>query len=316
MGEVLVIAPTVFAARRTLSVLPDDTVDVAILYGSEISTGAEQLPVRRVVRVDSTGLAPADIGSLLFDDLTRADLVVLDDSQSARDLAGWTAATLGGSVLWGVDAVSRTVAGLEASRPVLGGSHRLVQRIAGTGRVILLAKPTGEGTATGRPRMERGGAPRATSRIQVERGEALIGAGPPSVPLSVAKTVVVVGRGAGAPASLAVFRALAVRLGAALGATRAVVDAGWLPFSHQVGQTGAVVAPALYIGFGVSGAVQHMAGIQRSRRIVAVNTDPTAPLCQRADFVIIDDALTVASALLARLEKSDDATSVAGEMRT
>jgi electron transfer flavoprotein alpha subunit len=80
-----------------------------------------------------------------------------------------------------------------------------------------------------------------------------------------------------------------------------VVDAGWVPFAHQVGQTGAAVAPELYLAFGISGAIQHLAGMHRSRCVVAINTDADAPLCRIADLVVKADAVKVAETLLDRL---------------
>jgi electron transfer flavoprotein alpha subunit len=122
--------------------------------------------------------------------------------------------------------------------------------------------------------------------------------------LASANVIVAVGRGIGGPENLPVFEALSRRLGAALGASRVVVDAGWLPFSHQVGQTGTSVSPDLYLAFGISGAVQHLAGMRGSDRVVAINTDPDAAICRVADVVIIGDAVEVATGLLERLQRT------------
>jgi electron transfer flavoprotein alpha subunit len=120
-----------------------------------------------------------------------------------------------------------------------------------------------------------------------------------AVSLQGARIVVTVGRGIGGPDNLPVFRELADTLGAALGASRVVVDAGWLPFAHQVGQTGSTVAPDLYLAFGVSGAIQHLAGMRGSKRVIAVNLDSEAPLCRAADLVVPEDATEFAVRLLA-----------------
>jgi electron transfer flavoprotein alpha subunit len=94
---------------------------------------------------------------------------------------------------------------------------------------------------------------------------------------------------------------LAEALGGTVGATRAAVDSGWIPYAQQIGQTGKIVKPALYLALGISGAIQHKVGMQTSGAIVAVNRDPDAPIADFADLVVIGDLFEVAPALLAAL---------------
>ena len=113
-----------------------------------------------------------------------------------------------------------------------------------------------------------------------------------------AEVVLVAGYGVGSKENLAVIQRLAVEMGAALGVTRKVVDEGWAPYELQIGQTGKTVAPALYIAFGVSGALQHTIGIRNAKNIIAINQDPAAPIFTVAHKAIMGDCVKVAKEML------------------
>ena len=225
------------------------------------------------------------------------DLILFSTSYHARDVAGRLQARLGSTLMGN----ATDVAGPDGAQTQIFGGSRVVD-VALDGpvpRLVLLrpkttvAEPSG-GTAEVVPvDVEIPEDLRVARRV--ERHEEST-SGPK---LEEAKVVIAGGRGLQDPSNFRLLEELAAAIGdAAVGASRAVVDAGWVPYSYQIGQTGKSVRPEVYIAVGISGATQHIVGMKASKRIVAINKDPDAPIFRMADLGIVGDALTVVPALI------------------
>jgi electron transfer flavoprotein alpha subunit len=226
---------------------------------------------------------------------TSPTAVLVAATTDGREVAGRLAARLDAGLL--IDAVDLDSSGV-VTQIVFGGSCTVRSQITHGIPVIALRPGAFEPEEHPVQAAERELAPppidpAASARITARRA-ALAGDRPG---LTEATVVVSGGRGVGAADGFKVVEELADALGGAVGASRAAVDAGYYPHQHQVGQTGKTVSPQLYVALGISGAIQHLAGMQTSKTIVAVNKDPEAPILARADYGVVGDLFTVAPQL-------------------
>ncbi len=310
-GKVLPTAFELITAAKAVAAPRGETV-TAVLYGG--ADGAEALGASGASKV-----LVLEGGADLVDDAVAAALaaaakeakprtILLPASVFGRSVAPRLAAALGSGLA--SDAVS-----LE-----LDAEKRLVVKRAGYGGNVLmkvLVKSTaGPELATVRPMAY----PRAAvngSHASVEKRAADVSAAKArtgyvsftadtsgEIDIGAAEKIVSGGRGLGKPENFSFVRDLAHALGAAVGASRAAVDAGWIPYKHQVGITGRTVRPRLYVACGISGQIQHMGGMKSSDVIVAINTDADCPMMKAANFAVQGDFETLIPALIAEIKKA------------
>ena len=224
----------------------------------------------------------------------EADAVLFGAGVVSADIAAGLAARIGAGIACETTGLRVDGDSLVAVRPALGDTVMVESGFEGVGVVLARAnafavpeQPSGQAAPVERVAVsvaDWSQAAKLTGREQAEAG---------GVDITEADVLIAVGRGMGGPENVPVVEALAKAIGGEVAATRAVVDAGWVPYSMQVGQTGKTVSPKLYIACGVSGAIQHKVGMANSGTVVAINKDPHAPIHEFADVSVIGDTLTV-----------------------
>jgi electron transfer flavoprotein alpha subunit len=279
-------------------------VVVAAKPGRAAAELAAFLP--RVIAIAEPGIAghawsvPAaeGVAAVLGDDADG--LVLLGAGPDGRDLAGTLAALTGRGVLANATAV-RWDGRLVVEMGAFGGKLVTSSGFTGPGGIVTIRPNMVTAEPLNAPGAVEDRAPAGNAtlpRVAVVDSAEEAGV---AAPIEEARIIVSGGRGVGGPDGFELVRELAAELGGAVGATRAAVDSGWIPYSQQIGQTGKIVKPHLYLALGISGAIQHKVGMQTAETIIAVNRDPDAPIAEFADLLVVGDLFEVGRALLVAL---------------
>ncbi|HBC46699.1 MAG TPA: electron transfer flavoprotein subunit alpha, partial [candidate division Zixibacteria bacterium] len=225
---------------------------------------------------------------------------------SGKFLFGRLSAILSSGLASDITAIEWDGDNILATRPAYGGKALLKVSPAGPGPQMATLRPKAfqepimndsrSGETTVWPFDDTKFASRAIVLQHVSEGDQQIS-------LTDADIIVSGGRGLRAPENFKLIRELADTMGAAVGASRATVDAGWIPYAHQVGQTGKTVNPKLYVACGISGAIQHLVGMQSSKTIVAINRDSEAPIFKVATYGVVGDIFEILPKLTERLKQ-------------
>jgi electron transfer flavoprotein alpha subunit len=286
---------------RAIVVAPEPGPAAALLAGHVPAVVAVPTPGGAQPTADAVAAA---VAALAAD--AAPDVVLVGATPDGRTIAGMLAqhlrlGTLGNAIgiAWS-DGSDGAPAGPRVEMSILGGRTITTSAFA-SGRGIVTLRP---GAVTAEPQDAAGAveaadpAPPPDPRVRVvARAAATVR----TASIEEAPIIVCGGRGLGGPDGVALLASLAEAVGGTVAATRAAVDAGWLPYDVQVGQTGKTVRPAVYLAAGVSGAIQHRVGMQGAETIIGINRDPDAPLAEHADLYVVGDLFEVVPAVVAEL---------------
>lgn len=312
-GEIRKVSYEVVSeARRIADAMGQEVT--ALLLGSNVKDKASTLAhygADKVLIADDPQLEAytTDAYVAVIADLVKANdpaILLLGASVQGKDLAARLSARLGVGMAQDCTALSIEDGNLVAERPIYAGKAYAKVTFGENRPHMATARPNV--MAMNEPDTSKTGeivdAPVTldAGELKTKVAEVLRDEGG-KVDLTEADKIVSGGRGMKGPEHYQILEDLADAIGASVGASRSAVDAGWRPHSDQVGQTGKVVSPNLYIACGISGAIQHLAGMSTSKVIVAINKDPDAPIFQKADYGVVDDLFSVVPALTEEVKK-------------
>jgi electron transfer flavoprotein alpha subunit len=279
----------------------------AVILGSGIEGLADELKKYgpdKILVADDPALADytTEAYTSALNELIRAAdpiVIIMGASVQGKDLAGRLAARLDAGVAMDCVGIKIDSANLIYTRPMFGGKILADVAIEGNPQIVAIRpnvmdiNEVAKDSVIEKPAVQIGEVKTRVVEKKMETSD--------KIELTEADIIVSGGRGTGG--DYAVIEALAKELGAAVGASRSAVDEGWRPHSDQVGQTGKTVSPTLYVACGISGAIQHLAGMSTSKYIVAINKDEEAPIFSKADYGIIGDLFEVVPAITAEVKK-------------
>ena len=289
------------------------TVTAAVFGENAASIGAEAIAFgadKAVVCEDATlaEFRPEPYVALIAkiaNDL-KPDIVMAGASTRGRDVVSGLAVDLETGAIADCTSIEAQGSDLVVTRPVYAGKLLSTVVIPSKRPMIITTRsrafPLPEADAARKGEVTQVAAILSEDQI-VSKITGFTTEGEGEVSLTDARIIVSGGRGVGGPEGFAPIVALAKSLGAAVGASRAAVDAGWIPYTHQVGQTGKTVSPDLYIACGISGAIQHQAGMRTAKVVVAINKDSEAPIFKLARYGVVGDLFQIAPALTEEFKK-------------
>ncbi len=280
--------------------------EVTVIYlgkGESTNLLGEHGASRVLLADPGSRLPAAPVAAAIAERVTseKPDLILLGQAYTDRDIAGRLAARLGVGVLSNASDIRLVDGSVETDHEILGGSM-IATATSSMGPFIVLIRPKSfvaeaiGGPAPAAETLELPDTGPAEATITGSHAEEREGP-----QLGEAAVVVSGGRGLGSVEAYGMIEQLAKQLGAATGATRAIVDAGWVPYAKQVGQTGKTVKPDVYIAAGISGAMQHLVGMKDAKTIIAINKDPDAPIFSVADLGVVGDVHKVLPKLIEAL---------------
>ena len=300
-GEVATLARTLGAAA--------EREPVGVVVAADPAPAAKELAafLPRVLAVTEPLAAEQTVAATIAGRIAalvereKPAYLLLGATPDGRDLAGMLSALLDWGVLVNASTVAWTSDGPSVEMSVFGGKLLTTSSFVEDHGILTVRPNSVNALPSDSPGTVEAIEIASSAELPVVKVSERVNEASAAAPIEEARVIVAGGRGVGGPDGFHVVEELAEALGGAVGATRAAVDSGWIPFSQQIGQTGKIVKPDLYLALGVSGAIQHKVGMQTAGTIVAVNRDPDAPIAEFADMFVVGDLFEVVPAIIAEL---------------